>query len=178
MSVRDIVYWPDKRLRQETKQIDEINDEIRELYTDMIDTMYAYNGLGLAAIQIGAPHKMFIVASELVGDPTRTEPWAFINPEVMSSSTELERANEGCLSFPEIFVPIDRPVKSRMKALGIDGEEFEIDGEGLLSRCLLHEFDHLTGKLMVDFVGPLRKQVIKRKLAKRQRDVEEDRDAG
>lgn len=175
MAVRPIVVWPDPRLREETREVAEITDEVRQLYQDLVDTMYALNGLGIASVQIGEAVKMFIVEPALAGRTESDPPVAFINPEVLWSSDETDKAEEGCLSFPGIYVPIERPLRARVRALGIDGEIFECEGEGLLARCLLHEYDHLTGKLMVDFVGPLKKQMIKRKL-KREADSQVDSD--
>lgn len=167
MAVRPIVIWPDNRLRQETREVTEITDELRQLYRDLVDTMYAHHGLGIAAIQIGDPTRMFLVEPELAGLSANDEPLAFINPEIVWTSEDTDKSDEGCLSFPGIYVPVERPAKARVRAMGIDGEIFEVDGEGLYARCLLHENDHLTGQLLVDFVGPLKRQMIKRKLAKR-----------
>jgi peptide deformylase len=174
MAVREIVVWPDSRLRQDTVEIPEINDEVRALYRDLVDTMYAHNGLGIAAIQIGEAARMFLCEAELAGGAEGDDPWAFINPEILEVSEENEKNDEGCLSFPGIYVPIARPVRAKVRAMNINGEIFEVEGEGLYARCLLHEYDHLTGKLMVDFVGPLKKQMIKRKLAKRGREIAEE----
>ena len=164
MPVREVVVWPDPRLREKSRDVAEITDEIRSLYTDLVDTMYAENGLGIAAIQIGEPVRMFLVEPRLAGLTENDPPVAFINPEIVSTSDEVDRGDEGCLSFPGIYVPVDRPVRSRMRATNLAGETFELEGEGLLSRCMLHENDHLTGKVLVDYVGPLKRQMIKRKL--------------
>ncbi len=164
MAVRPIVVWPDPRLRQETKEIAEIDDSVRQLYQDLVDTMYAHNGLGIAAIQIGEPHKMFLVEAELAGLDPEALPMAFINPEVIWTGDEVEKSDEGCLSFPNVYVPVERPLQAKVRAMDLDGNTFEFEGEGLLARCLLHENDHLTGQLLVDFVGPLKRQMIKRKL--------------
>ena len=169
MSVRPIVVWPDPRLREETVAVAEIDDSVRELYRDLVDTMFAYNGIGIAAIQIGVPSKMFLLEASLCGGKESDPPIAFINPEVLATSDETEKIDEGCLSFPGIYVPIERPFRARVRATGLDGEVFELEGEGLLARAIQHENDHLTGKLMVDFVGPLKRQMIKRKL-KRESD--------
>jgi peptide deformylase len=169
MSVRPVVVWPDSRLREETREVTQFDEQLRQLYRDLADTMYAQNGLGIAAPQIGEAVKMFLVEPALAGRAADDPPVACINPEVVWHSDETEKADEGCLSFPGIYVPIERPLRARIRARGLDGETFEIEGEGLLARCLLHENDHLTGKLMVDFVGPLKKQMIKRKL-KREAD--------
>ncbi len=176
MAVRPIVVWPDSRLRQETRAVGEISDAVRALYQDLVDTMYALNGLGIAAIQIGDATKMFLVDPALAGRSEEDLPVAFINPEVLWVSDETEKNEEGCLSFPGVYVPVDRPLRARVRAMGIDGELFEVEGEGLFARCMLHENDHLTGKLLVDFVGPLKKQMIKRKL-KRAGGGSDDADA-
>lgn len=164
MSVRPIVVWPDPRLREETRPIAEIDDSVRELYRDLADTMFAYNGIGIAAIQIGVSSKMFLLEAELCGGDASDDPIAFINPEILSTSDETEKSDEGCLSFPGIYVPIERPFRARVRAMDLFGQMFELEGEGLLARAIQHENDHLTGKLMVDFVGPLKRQMIKRKL--------------
>lgn len=166
MAVKPIVIWPDARLRQETRTVTEITDEVRTLYQDLVDTMYAKNGLGIAAIQIGDPTKMFLVEPSLAGRDENADPIAFINPEIVWTSDEQQKGDEGCLSFPGVYVPVARPLKTRVRAMGLDGELFEVEGEGLFARCLLHENDHLTGKLLADFVGPLKRQMIKRKLNK------------
>jgi len=164
MAVRPVVVWPDARLREETKEITEINDSVLALYQDLVDTMYAQNGLGIAAIQIGEPWKMFLVEAELAGLAPDDLPVAFINPEVIWTSDETEKNDEGCLSFPGVYVPVERPIAAKVRAMNLDGEIFEFEGEELLARCLLHENDHLTGQLLVDFVGPLKRQMIKRRL--------------
>ncbi|HET6610823.1 MAG TPA: peptide deformylase, partial [Kofleriaceae bacterium] len=120
--------------------------------------------VGIAAPQIGVPLRMFLVDAEVVGRPEGEPPVAFINPELVWKSDERERAEEGCLSFPGIYVTIERPAKARVRAMGIDGEMFETEGDELLARALQHEYDHLTGKLFIDFVGPLKKKMIRRKL--------------
>ena len=137
---------------------------MRELYRDLCDSMYAENGLGMAALQIGDNRRMFVVEPKLAGFTENDPPLCFINPEVIATSDEMQDSEEGCLSFPEIYVKVKRPMRAKVRAMGIDGQMFEIAGEALLARCLLHENDHLTGKLLVDFVGPLKRQMIKKKL--------------
>ena len=167
MAVLPVVIWPDARLRQETREVTEITDALRTLYRDLTDTMYAQNGLGIAAVQVGDPTKMFIVEPALAGLDEKDEPVAFINPEILWTSEESEKAEEGCLSFPGVYVHVERSLRARVRAMGMDGEMFEVECDGLYARCLLHENDHLTGQLLVDFVGPLKRQMIKRKLTKR-----------
>jgi peptide deformylase len=166
MTVRPVVIWPDERLRQPSVAIAAVDESVRALYQDLVDSMYAENGLGIAALQLGDPRRMFIVEPRLAGRPETDPPLAFINPEVIETSEEQQDSEEGCLSFPEIYIKVKRPMRCKVRAMGLDGAMFEIEGEALLARCLLHENDHLTGKLLVDFVGPLKRQMIKKKLQK------------
>jgi len=166
MAVRPVVIWPDDRLRAPCQRVEAIDDRVRALYRDLCDTMFAENGLGIAAIQIGEATQMFLVEPRLAGKAENEPPVAFINPEVVWTSDDSQDSEEGCLSFPDVFIKVARPMKARLRAMGIDGQIFELEGEGLLARCMLHENDHLTGKLLVDFVGPLKRQMIKKKLQK------------
>ena len=166
MAIRPVVVWPDDRLRQQSVEIKEIDASVRELYQDLVDSMYAENGLGIASLQLGDPRRMFIVEPKLAGRAASDPPVAFINPEVTWTSEETQDSEEGCLSFPEVYIKVKRPMRARVRAMGLDGQMFELEGEGLLARCLLHEHDHLTGKLLVDFVGPLKRQMIRKKLQK------------
>jgi len=178
MAVRPVVIWPDSRLREPTVAIDAIDDSVRVLYQDLCDSMYAENGLGMASLQIGDTRKLFVVEPKLAGLAETDPPVAFINPEIVWVSAETEESEEGCLSFPEIYIKIDRPRVARVRAMGIDGQMFEMEGEALLARCMLHENDHLTGKLLADYVGPLKRQMIKKKLQKLKAAEAEDAEAG
>jgi len=166
MAVRPVVVWPDDRLRQPSVAITTVDDSVRELYQDLVDSMYAENGLGIAALQLGDPRRMFIVEPKLAGKDEKDPPVAFINPEVGGASDEPQDAEEGGLAFPQFYVKGKRPLRAKVRAMGLDGQMFECEGEGLMARCLLHENDHLTGKLLVDFVGPLKRQMIKKKMQK------------
>jgi peptide deformylase len=178
MAVRPVVVWPDDRLRQPSVPIERVDDSVRALYQDLVDSMYAENGLGIAALQLGDPRRMFIVEPKLAGRAESDPPVAFLNPEVLEVSAETEDSEEGCLSFPDVYIKVARPLRARVRAMGLDGQLFELAGEGLLARCLLHELDHLTGKLLVDFVGPLKRQMIKKKLQKaKSADAEAEADA-
>jgi peptide deformylase len=174
MAVRPVVVWPDPRLRQPSVEVARDDASARELYRDLCDSMYAENGLGIAALQLGDPRRMFIVEPKLAGREPTELPVCFINPEIVWTSDEIQDSEEGCLSFPEIYIKVKRPMRARIRARDLDGNTFELEGEGLLARCLLHENDHLTGKLLVDFVGPLKRQMIKKKL---QRQKEADAEA-
>jgi peptide deformylase len=173
MAVRPVVVWPDPRLRQPSVAIPVVDEDVRALYRDMCDSMYAEEGLGIAALQLGDPRRMFIVEAKLAGKSPEDLPLAFLNPELIETSEETQDTEEGCLSFPEVYIKVKRPLRAKVRAMGLDGKLFEFAGEGLLARCLLHELDHLTGKLLVDFVGPLKRQMIKKKL-QRQKDAESD----
>jgi peptide deformylase len=176
MAVRPVVIWPDTRLREPSVAVTTVDDSLRALYRDLCDSMYAENGLGMASLQIGDTRKIFVVEPKLAGFADTDPPLAFINPEVLEVSDELQDSEEGCLSFPEIYIKVKRPLRARLRAMGIDGVMFEIAGEGLLARCMLHENDHLTGKLLVDFVGPLKRQMIKKKLQRVKDAAESDAD--
>ncbi len=176
MAVRPTVIWPDPRLREPTAEISAVDDAVRELYRDLCDSMYAEQGLGMAAPQIGESRKMFIVEPKLAGKAETDPPVGLMTPEVLEVSEEQQDSEEGCLSFPDIYIKVKRPMRCKFRAMGLDGKTFEIEGEGLLARCLLHENDHLTGKLLVDFVGPLKRQMIKKKL-QRHKDAADEAEA-
>ena len=173
MAVRPVVVWPDERLRQPSVAITAIDDSVRALYQDLVDSMYAENGLGIAALQLGDARRMFIVEPKLAGRAENDPPLAFINPEILETSDAQQDSEEGCLSFPDVYIKVKRPLRAKVRAMDIDGKTFEIEGEGLLARCLLHEYDHLSGKLLVDFAGPLKTQMIKKKMMKVKKGMDE-----
>lgn len=164
MAVLDIVTYPDPRLREPTVEVKAIDDGIRQLVQDLTDTMYALNGAGIAAIQVGRFERIFLIDGRVATGREDAEPLAFINPEVVETGKGLTLSEEGCLSFPGVFVDIKRPRWAKVRALNLAGETFEWEGEGLLGRALQHEHDHLTGKLMIDLVGTVKKEMIKRKM--------------
>jgi peptide deformylase len=179
MAVRPIVKYPDARLRQATVEVGAVTDEIRKLVADMADTMFAANGAGIAAIQVGVPEKIYIIDAAVAGGREEDPPIVFINPEITWLSEETVTGDEGCLSFPGIFVPIKRSLRARVRAMNLDGQIFELEGQGMCARAMQHEGDHLTGRLLVDFVGPLKREMIKRKMKRAAReDEDEDEGAG
>ena len=173
MAERVILRFPDAKLRQRSAEINEVDDGVRQLVANMAETMEAANGAGLAAIQVGAPVRLFIIDGAVAGGAEGAPPKVFINPEIMEISQDSQTGDEGCLSFPGIFVPVKRGMRARVRALGLDGETFEAEGEGLFARALQHETDHLNGRLLIDQVGPVKREMIKRKLRK---DLEAERE--
>ena len=177
MATLPIVRFPDPKLRQRSAEVGlidgAVDDGLRQLVTDMAETMVAAEGAGLAAIQIGAPVRLFIVDGHVAGGAEDAPPKVFINPEIVEISDEAQTGDEGCLSFPNIFVPVKRGMRARVRAMGLDGQSFEAEGEGLYARALQHETDHLNGKLLIDQVGPVKREIIKRKLRK---DLEAERE--
>jgi peptide deformylase len=166
MAVLDIVTYPDPRLREATFDVKDINADVRQLVRDLIDTMYSLSAAGIAAIQVGRLERIFIIDGK-VADPSAgddAKPLVFINPQLAETGHGLTIAEEGCLSFPNVFVDIKRPRWAKMRAQDVEGNTFEVDGEGLFGRAIQHEHDHLTGRLMIDLVGMVKKEVIKRKM--------------
>ncbi|MEE9384429.1 MAG: peptide deformylase [Nannocystaceae bacterium] len=164
MAVLDVVKFPDPRLRAACRDVVEVDAAVRELVRDMIETMYALDAAGIAAIQVGRCERIFVIDGKVATDDEQAEPLVFINPEVVETSGGEELADEGCLSFPDVFVEIKRPRRAKVRALDVDGQLFEAEGEGLFGRALQHEYDHLNGKLMYDLVGVVKKEMIKRKM--------------
>jgi peptide deformylase len=146
--------------------VTKFNDELRQLVSDMTQTMYAAEGAGLAAIQVGVPLCLFLVDGIVAGREPAEGPLVLINPEIVNVSEEARISDEGCLSFPGIFVPVKRGLTTHARALDLNRKPFEVRGEGLFSRALQHEYDHLAGRLLIDQVGPVKKQIIKRKMKK------------
>ncbi len=166
MAVLPILRYPDARLREKSREITTFDDDLRRLVTDMAETMFAAEGAGLAAIQVGVPLRLFLIDAVVAGKPLTDPPLVFINPELVSISEEAQTGDEGCLSFPGIFVPVKRGMRARVRALDIEGKPFEVEGEELYGRALQHEHDHLTARLLIDMVGPVKREIIKRKMKK------------
>jgi peptide deformylase len=162
MAILEILEYPDKRLRTIAKPVTEVTDNIRKIVDDMFDTMYEAPGIGLAASQVNVHQR--IVTMDLSDD--KSEPLVFINPEVTVLDGELESMQEGCLSVPGFYEEVTRIEHCLVKALDRDGKPFELEARGLLAVCIQHELDHLEGKLMVDYLSPLKRNRIKSKLEK------------
>lgn len=164
MALLNILEFPDPRLRTKAKPVAEVNSSIRRLVNDMLETMYAAPGIGLAATQVDV-HKQ-VVVMDLSDD--KNEPLVFINPEIIEQN-EIDVMQEGCLSVPDIFADVKRAHHIKVKALDSSGKAFELEANDLLAVCIQHELDHLQGKLFVDYLSPLKRELVKKKLLKRQK---------
>jgi peptide deformylase len=167
MAILTILEFPDPKLRTKAQPVTRVDDRIRTLVDDMFDTMYDAPGIGLAATQVDV-HEQVIVM-DLSED--RSEPLVFINPEIDVLGDETRDYQEGCLSVPGFYEDVARPTHIRVRALDRDGNPFELEPDGLLAVCIQHEMDHLAGKLFVDYLSPLKRQRIRQKLEKLQRQA-------
>jgi len=171
MSLLMILEYPDPRLRTRATPVETVDDDLRRLVDDLLETMYAAPGIGLAATQVDV-HKRVLVLD--ISD-TKDEPYCFINPEIVERNG-VTFGEEGCLSVPGITDSVERAEEIRVRALDRHGEEFEMNAEGLLAVCVQHEIDHLDGKLFVDYLSQLKRQRIKKKAVKaRKHDSDGDR---
>lgn len=161
MAILEILHYPDPRLRNEALPVEKVDLEIKTLVSDMFETMYDAPGIGLASIQVNVPKRVIVVDVSEEHD----QPLCFINPEIISKDGE-EEMDEGCLSVPGFYETVQRAETIRVKALNENGEEFEMDADGLLAVCIQHEIDHLDGKLFVDYISPLKRNRIRKKLEK------------
>lgn len=164
MAVRTILHYPDPRLREKARPVAEITPAIKQLVDDMAETMYAAPGVGLAATQIGEPHRIFVIDTANEDEPSQLR--VFINPEIVQRDGDVTW-EEGCLSFPGVVEEIDRASKVRVRAMDRDGKVFELDADGLLAVAVQHELDHLDGVLMIDRMGALKKRIVDRKMRRR-----------
>ena len=175
MALRPILILPDKRLRQKAAPIAAVDDEVRALMDDMLETMYAAPGIGLAATQIGEMKRVLVLdVAKRQDEEASANPMAFANPEIVWSSQELSTYNEGCLSIPEIFEEVERPARVRVRYLDRDNKEQEIEADGILATCLQHEIDHLDGVLFIDHISRLKREMISKKFTKAAKREAED----
>ena len=164
MSVKPILIEPNKLLRQISKPVKSVGDEERRLMDDMLDTMYAAPGIGLAAIQIGVPKR--IIVMDLSRDDNKKEPRYFVNPMIKNKNKEKAKYEEGCLSVPDQFAEIERPNSCEVEYLDYNGKKQLLKADGLLATCIQHEMDHLEGILFIDYLSKLKKLMIIKKLSK------------
>ena len=167
MAIRPIITAPDPRLREVSKPVDAVDDALRALMDDMLETMYDAPGIGLAAIQIGVPKRVIVM--DLAREDEDPQPRYFVNPEILNPSEDMSVYEEGCLSVPEFYDEVERPAKCRVKFLDYDGNEQILAAEGMLATCIQHEMDHLEGILFIDHLSRLKRERVLRKLKKERR---------
>ena len=173
MALRKILTIPDSILRQKSLPVDKVNKEIKALMDDMLDTMYAANGIGLAAIQIGIPKR--IIVMDISKGEEKKNPLYFVNPVIKNKNTELSTYEEGCLSVPNYFAEIDRPKKCDVEYLNYYGKKKVLNAEGLLATCIQHEMDHLEGILFIDHLSNMKRNMIVKKLIKTRKQSKKER---
>ena len=164
MAKLPILEFPDPRLRTVAKPVEQVDDAVRRLIDDMFETMYDAPGIGLAATQVDVHLRLLVL--DVSEDKSR--PLVFINPEILSSEGS-QVYQEGCLSVPNIYADVTRADRVHVRALDRDGKSFEVEADGLLAVCIQHEMDHLAGKVFVDYLSPLKREQVRKKLAKQQR---------
>ena len=164
MSLREILVVPDPILKQVSKPVETVDDDLRALMDDMLETMYAAPGIGLAAIQVGVPKRVIVMDLAREGEPPA--PRYFINPEILWASEDTLPYEEGCLSVPEIFDEVERPSQVKLRYLDYNGKTVEEDAEGLFAVCIQHEMDHLEGVLFIDYLSRLKREQAVKKVKK------------
>ena len=169
MAIRKILTEPDQFLRQKSQNVESVDDEIRRLMQDMLETMYAAPGIGLAAIQVGVPKRIIVID---LSKEEEKKPLYFVNPRVILKSNSNATYEEGCLSVPGQFAEIARPDRCHVTYLDYNGKQQELKAEGLLATCIQHEIDHLEGILFIDYLSKLKKSFIVKKLSKQKKSIE------
>ena len=164
MTIKPLIILPDPILRQASAPIEQVDDAVRNLSADMLETMYDAPGIGLAAIQVGIARRMLVI--DLSKEDEEKQPQVFLNPEILQFSDERSVYEEGCLSIPDYYAEVERPAKITVKYLGIDGKEQLIEADGLLATCLQHEIDHLNGVLFIDHISRLKREMVIKKFTK------------
>ena len=167
--IRKILTEPDPFLRQVSKDVEKVDDEIRKLMDDMLETMYEAPGIGLAAIQVGDPKRVIVI--DLSKDGIK-RPQYFVNPRIIIKSKNNSTYEEGCLSVPGQFAEVDRPDQCHISYIDYNGKKKELKAEGLLATCIQHEMDHLEGILFIDYLSKLKKTFIVKKLSKQKKALE------
>jgi peptide deformylase len=164
MTVRPILTAPDPRLQALSSDVEKVDSETRKLVDDMAESMYAADGIGLAAVQIGVPKRVIVI--DLDQKEGKKTPRAFINPKILGASEEMAVFEEGCLSVPEIWDDVERPARIRAEYLDLNGKKVELEADGMLATCLQHEMDHLNGVLFIDHLSRLKRSMAIKKLTK------------
>lgn len=171
MSLLNILRYPDPRLHKVAKPVQVFDERLKKLAADMAETMYDAPGIGLAATQIDVHEQLIVIDTS----DTHNDLRVFINPEIVWASEEKQVYDEGCLSVPGIYDGVERPSRVKVRALDLEGKPFEVDADGLLAVCIQHEMDHLKGKVFVEYLSPLKRNRIKTKLLKEERELNRDK---
>ncbi len=168
MTIKPLIILPDPLLRQMSKPVERVDDSLRKLADDMLETMYDAPGIGLAAIQIGLPLRLLVI--DLAKEDDEPAPHVFVNPEILHGSDDRSVYEEGCLSIPEYYAEVERPATVRVKYVDREGKAQEMAAEGLMATCLQHEIDHLNGVLFIDHISKLKRDMVMRKFRKLARE--------
>jgi len=171
MSLLNILRYPDPRLHKVAKPVTVFDERLKKLAADMAETMYDAPGIGLAATQIDVHEQLIVIDTSDTHDALQV----FINPEIVWASEEKQVYDEGCLSVPGIYDGVERPSRVKVRALDLEGKPFEVEADGLLAVCIQHEMDHLKGKVFVEYLSPLKRNRIKTKLLKEERELNRDK---
>ncbi|AMP01989.1 peptide deformylase [Collimonas arenae] len=171
MSLLNILRYPDARLHKIAKPVTVFDTRLKKLIADMAETMYDAPGVGLAASQVDVHEQLVVIDTSDTGTDLRV----FINPEILWASEEKQIYDEGCLSVPGVYDGVERPARVKVRALDADGKPFEVDADGLLAVCIQHEMDHLQGKVFVEYLSPLKRNRIKAKMLKEEREQKRDK---
>lgn len=170
MSIKKILIHPDPRLKKVAAPVGAVSSAVRKLADDMLETMYDAPGIGLAAPQVGIMDRL-IVMDCIKEEGANPQPMALVNPEITWVSDEMNTYEEGCLSIPEQYAEVERPARARVQWVDMDGKTQEEEFDGLWATCVQHEIDHLNGKLFIDYLKPLKRQMITRKMVKLKREL-------
>ena len=170
MAKKKILVIPDPLLRKVSEPVNSVNTEVKNLMDDMLETMYAAPGIGLAAVQIGVLKRIIVI--DLSKDGEKKNPLFIVNPEITFKSNELISYEEGCLSIPNQFAEVKRPSSCKVNFLDYNGKKKEIDADGLLATCIQHEVDHLDGILFIDYLSKLKKDLILKKTEKQKKEID------
>ena len=170
MSKKKILTLPDPILRKTSEPVEKIDKKIKNVMDDMLETMYAAPGIGLAAVQIGILKRIIVI--DLSKEGEKKKPIFIVNPEIISKSSDLVSYEEGCLSIPNQFAEVERPNTCKIKFLDYEGNKKELEAEGLLATCIQHEIDHLNGILFIDYLSKLKKEMIIKKVKKQKKEID------
>lgn len=166
MAKLDIITLPDPKLRLVSEPVERVDDELRRLLDDMLETMYEAPGIGLAAIQVGVPRRIVTIDVSGREEGEAKKPLFLINPEIVTASDERSTYEEGCLSIPDYYAEVERPASVRLRYIDRDGKPQEIDADGILATCIQHEVDHLDGRLFIDYLSRLKREMVVKKFIK------------